>query len=409
VLRALLPGLETIAMAGTLPLPSTLRARSAERVSARSLSIPWYVWCNLLAVACGVVGGVWDISWHESVGRDTFWTPAHMLIQLCGILSGLGCGYLILSTTFRKDSPLRANSVSMWGFRGPLGAFLCAWGAVAMITSAPFDNWWHNAYGLDVKILSPPHILLALGMTGIRFGTLVLVLAEVNRAVGEYRVRLERVLLLSIMFLLGMTVGIMQEDTFRMFMHGAKFYLVVMFVTLIWYAAASCVSENRWAATIVAGLYTAMHLFFMWVLQLVPAEPKLGPVYQKITHLVPPDFPLLIIVPAIVFDLVRRHLAGSNRLKQAAILGAASLASFFAAQWPFANFLMSPASRNWFFATNNFPYFVPPQSHWGTYAWLPTESSPAQFAFRMLLALLAAILMTRIGLSWGDWMRRLRR
>jgi hypothetical protein len=409
VLRALLPGLETIAMAGTLPLPSTLRARSAERVSAGSLSIPWYIWCNLLAVACGVVGGVWDISWHESVGRDTFWTPAHILIQLCGIISGLGCGYLILSTTFRKDSPLRASSVSMWGFRGPLGAFLCAWGAVAMITSAPFDNWWHNAYGLDVKILSPPHILLALGMTGIRFGTLVLILAELNRAVGEYRVRLERVLFLSIMFLFGMTVGIMQEDTFRMFMHGAKFYLVVMLVTLIWYAAASRVSENRWAATIVAGLYTAMHLFFMWVLQLVPAEPKLGPVYQKITHLVPPDFPLLIIVPAIVFDLVRRHLSGSNRLKQAAILGAASLASFFAAQWPFANFLMSPASRNWFFATNNFPYFVPPQSHWGSYAWLPTESSPAQFAFRMFLALLAAILMTAVGLSWGDWMRRLRR
>jgi hypothetical protein len=409
VLRALLPGLETIAMAGTLPLPSTLRARSAERVSAGSLSIPWYIWCNLLAVACGVVGGVWDISWHESVGRDTFWTPAHILIQLCGIISGLGCGYLILSTTFRKDSPLRASSVSMWGFRGPLGAFLCAWGAVAMITSAPFDNWWHNAYGLDVKILSPPHILLALGMTGIRFGTLVLVLAELNRAVGEYRVRLERVLFLSIMFLFGMTVGIMQEDTFRMFMHGAKFYLVVMLVTLIWYAAASRVSENRWAATIVAGLYTAMHLFFMWVLQLVPAEPKLGPVYQKITHLVPPDFPLLIIVPAIVFDLVRRHLSGSNRLKQAAILGAASLASFFAAQWPFANFLMSPASRNWFFATNNFPYFVPPQSHWGSYAWLPTESSTGQFAFRMFLALLAAILMTAIGLSWGDWMRRLRR
>src|SRR5690348_5679095 len=48
-------------MAGTLPLPSTLPARSAERVSARSLSIPWYIWCNLLAVACGVVGGVWDI------------------------------------------------------------------------------------------------------------------------------------------------------------------------------------------------------------------------------------------------------------------------------------------------------------------------------------------------------------
>jgi hypothetical protein len=396
-------------MAGTLPLPATLQARTADRVSAQTLSIPWYIWCNVIAVACSVVGGVWDISWHETVGRDTFWTPAHLLIQLCGIFAGLGCGYLILDTTFRKDSPLRANSVSLWGFRGPLGAFLCAWGAVAMITSAPFDNWWHNAYGLDVKILSPPHILLALGMTGIRFGTLVMVLAEVNRAAGDYRIRLERMLFFSFTFLLAMTVGVMQEDTFRMFMHGAKFYLVVMCVAPVWFAAVSRASDNRWAATIITGAYTAVHILFMWILQLIPAQPKLGPVYQNITHLVPPDFPLLLIVPAITFDVVRRYITTMNRWAQAAILGAVSLVSFFAAQWPFANFLMSPASRNWFFATDNAPYFIPPNSHWGRHAFLATESTATQFAVTMVFALVAGILMIRAGQSWGDWMRRIRR
>jgi hypothetical protein len=396
-------------MADTLPLPVTLQSRTADRVSTKTLSIPWYIWCNVAAVACSVVGGVWDISWHESVGRDTFWTPAHLLIQLCGILAGFGCGHLILDTTFRKDAPLRANSVSVWGFRGPLGAFLCAWGAVGMITSAPFDNWWHNAYGLDVKILSPPHILLALGMTGIRFGTLVMVLAEVNRATAEYRARLERVLFFCFVFLLAMTVGIMQEDTFRFFMHGAKFYLVVMFAAPIWFAAVSRASENRWAATIMTAVYTLMHLSFMQILQLVPAVPKLGPVYQNITHLVPPDFPLLLIVPAIVFDIVRRHVATLNPWSQAEILGATSLASFLAVQWPFANFLMSPVSRNRFFATNNLPYFIPPASHWGRSAWFPTESSPLKFAIGMVLALVTGILMIRLGLSWGDWMRRIRR
>jgi hypothetical protein len=396
-------------MADTLPLSTTLQSRAAERVSVKSLSIPWYIWCNVIAVASSVIGGVWDISWHESVGRDTFWTPAHLLIQLCGVLAGFGSGYLILSTTFRKDSPLRANSVSVWGFRGPLGAFLCAWGAVGMITSAPFDNWWHNAYGLDVKILSPPHILLALGMTGIRFGTLVMVLAEANRAVGDYRVRLERVLFFCFVFLLGMTVGIMQEDTFRILMHGAKFYLVVMCAAPIWFAAVSRASQNRWAATIMTGCYTLMHLSFMWILQLVPAEPKLGPVYQKITHLVPPDFPLLIIIPAIVFDLVRRRLAGSNSWTQAIILGATSLASFFAAQWPFANFLMSPASRNWFFATNQFPYFIRPATYWARYAFVLAEATATQFAMLIAFALLAAILTIRLGFSWGNWMSRIRR
>jgi len=26
------------------------------------------------------------------------------------------------------------------GFRGPLGCFIAAWGGIAMLTSAPFDN-----------------------------------------------------------------------------------------------------------------------------------------------------------------------------------------------------------------------------------------------------------------------------
>jgi hypothetical protein len=396
-------------MAGSIPLGNSIQAQAAERTITASQSIPWYIWCNVLAVLSSVIGGVWDISWHESVGRDTFWTPAHMLIQLCGVLSGLSCGYLILSTTFRKDSPILAHSVSMWGFRGPFGAFLCAWGGVAMITSAPFDNYWHNAYGLDVKILSPPHILLALGMMGIRFGTLVLVLAEVNHAVGEYRAKLERVMFFCFLFLFGMTVGIMQEMTNRVYMHGARFYLVVMITTPIWLAAVSRVSKHPWAATIVTAIYTAIHLTFTWTLQLVPAEPKLGPVYQNITHLIPPEFPLLLIIPAIVFDMVRRHTGAWKSWVQSAALGSAFFASFLAAQWPFANFLMSPASHNWIFSTANIPYFIPPDSPWVRNIFVPTESTVAEFFGRMAVGLVAAILTTRLGFSWGDWMSRVRR
>jgi hypothetical protein len=192
-------------------------------------------------------------------------------------------------------------------------------------------------------------------------------------------------------------------------MHGAKFYLVVMFIAPIWMATVSRTSLHRWAATIVTGLYTAVHLAFTWGFQLVPAEPKLGPVYQKITHLVPPDFPLLLIVSAIVFDLVRQRIGAWNNWAQSAVLGAAFFASFFAVQWPFANFLMSPASRNWFFATAEFPYFFPSNSPIVQNVFVPTESSAGQFASRMVLALIVAVLTIRIGFGWGDWMRRVRR
>jgi len=386
-----------------------VQARTAAQVSAAADSVPWYIWSCLVAVLSSLVGGAWDISWHESIGRDTFWTTPHILIQLCGVISGFSCGYLILSTTFQKNSPLRAYSISMWGFRGPMGAFLCAWGGVAMITSAPFDNWWHAAYGLDVKILSPPHVLLALGMTGIRFGTVILIISEMNRAHGESRVRLERLLFFAFIFLFGMTIGIAQEYTFRFFMHGATFYLVAALIAPILMAAIAAATRHPWAATITTGLYTATHLAFTWILPLVPAEPKLGPVYQKITHLVPPDFPMLLIVPAIVFDLVGRRIGGWNRWAQAAALGASFLASFLAVQWPFADFLMSPASRNWIFATNNFPYFVRPRSPWVLNIFVPTETSVAAFWIRMGIALLAAVIMTEIGSRWGEWMRQIRR
>jgi hypothetical protein len=62
-----------------------------------------------------------------------------------------------------------------------------AWGGVAMLTSAPFDNWWHNTYGLDVRIISPPHALLSLGILSIELGALLFVLSYMNRSAGPTR------------------------------------------------------------------------------------------------------------------------------------------------------------------------------------------------------------------------------
>src|ERR1700724_517170 len=149
--------------------------------------VPWYISLCVLAVTSAMVGIHWDIAWHRSIGRDTFWTPAHIAIYLCGVLAGIVSGYLILSTTFDRTSRLRESSVTMWGFRGPLGAFIAAWGGIAMLVSAPFDNWWHAAYGLDVRVISPPHALLFIGNATIMMGGIVLILGQMNRADGRLR------------------------------------------------------------------------------------------------------------------------------------------------------------------------------------------------------------------------------
>src|SRR5580658_4313837 len=160
--------------------PSELTKHAS--ASTHADSIPWYLWCAVLAVTSVTIGGHWDVSWHRSIGRDTFWTPAHMAIYACGVLAAISCGYLVLYTTIRKPAAMVASSVEIFGFRAPLGAFIASWGGIAMLTSAPFDNWWHNAYGLDVKIVSPPHTLLMLGVFAVSVGTLILLLGAMNRA-----------------------------------------------------------------------------------------------------------------------------------------------------------------------------------------------------------------------------------
>src|SRR5262245_10399105 len=153
--------------------------------------IPWFVWACALGALCIPVGLYWDISWHETIGRDTFWTPAHLMIQFAAVLAAIYSSFLIFGTTFSKNQPARETSVNVLGFRGPLGAFISAWGGIAMLTSAPFDDWWHNAYGLDVKILSPPHMVLAAGILAVHLGALILILGYMNRAEEPWRRRLD--------------------------------------------------------------------------------------------------------------------------------------------------------------------------------------------------------------------------
>ena len=397
-------------MADSLPLPATLESRTAERVSAKTLSIPWYIWCNVLAVACSVVGGVWDISWHESVGRDTFWTPAHLLIQLCGILSGFGCGYLILSTTFLKDAPLRANSVSVWGFRGPLGAFICAWGAVGMITSAPFDNWWHDSFGLDVVILSPPHVVLLLGIFVMGVGGLILATGQMNLSSGRRRNSLVRILLYNGSLLLCLLIMLGYEYIGdQTLMHSAIYYRVLGMITPVVLVGISRASGHRWAATITAGIYTGLWLAGNLIFPLFPAHAKLGPVFTPITHMVPLGFPILLLPGAFVLDLVLNRLTGMRDAWKAVIGGIGFLIIGVALNWPFAYFMMSPHARNWFFAMNEFTYNTPPSQYHLAWELQAYEKTRIEFWVGMLIAMLATAISTRIGMLWGDWMHRIRR
>ena len=369
---------------------------------------PWYVWCSVAAVTFAMVGVVWDISWHRSIGRDTFWTPAHIAIHMCGVLAGISCGYLVLSTTFNPASVLRNCSVWIWGFRGPLGAFIAAWGGIAMITSAPFDNWWHDTYGLDVKILSPPHMVLALGIFAVHAGALILILGQMNRATGDLHKQLQRMFLyVGGMTLVCLTV-LQMELTLRIFMHQAHFYYIVALVAPPILAGVGRASGYKWGATSVAAVYFVFIFLMGRILPLFPAEPKLGPVYHQLSEFTPPEWPLLLFVPAFALDLVWQKTARWGTLRQALVSGVVFVTLLAAVQWPFATFLASPAARNWFFGSKYFGYYTPPGSLSARYGFAPTEKGTA-FWQESAFAVLIAMITSWLGLGWGTWMRRIRR
>jgi hypothetical protein len=375
----------------------------------RPSAIPWYLWCAALAVTSAYIGVYWDISWHRSIGRDSFWTAPHLAIYACGVLAGVSSAYLILTATFGRADALRDLSVRIWGFRGPLGAFISAWGGLAMLVSAPFDNWWHSAYGLDVRIVSPPHMVLAAGFLGIELGTVMLLLAFMNRAREEARGPLRRLFL----YVGGTTICesliLKLEYIDRSEMHSALFYIVVAIGTPAFLVALAVASRERWACTIMAGVYTAFSLAFLWILPLVPAAPKLGPVYRPVTHFIPWEFPLLIVVPAAAIDLTLRRTGAWRPIARALATGAAFLITFIAVQWPFANFLMTPLARNRFFGTAYLDFSTPPRSFYARYLFSPHAASPAQFWRGMLIAAAISCLMTWVALHVGRAMQQVRR
>src|SRR4030095_7817711 len=109
-------------MANNKPIPaltgSQIPLRVVEDVRVESTRVPWHIWCSVVAVTSAIIGGHWDISWHMSIGRDTFWTPAHVAIYFCGVLAGISCGYMILSITVGRQSCAPEAGWRIWGVWG---------------------------------------------------------------------------------------------------------------------------------------------------------------------------------------------------------------------------------------------------------------------------------------------------
>ena len=398
-----------------VPLPTPRESsRAPDNIRATSADF-WPGFLMAFSLTSIAIGITWDISWHQSIGRDTFWTPAHMAIYLGGALAGFVAGWLAIRDTFLAREANRDFSVNVFGARAPLGAWVAIWGATAMLTAGPFDDWWHNAYGLDVKIISPPHVVLGLGMLGISVGALLLVLSRQNRFPDSSRAGSGLFIYTGgVLVLLGSVF--LLEYIYPNDQHGGFFYKVcaLMFPARLIPIGRS--ARISWPTTLTAAIYMGILCATDWILNLFPAHPKLAPIFNPITHMVDLPFPLLLIVPAIAIDLVLHKTRNSQgwlpRIAIALVLGTVFLAIFIPVQWFFSKFLISSHAENWFFMGDRIWGYGNGRGEWWHQFWRqnPNSSDADLLTLRaVIFSWLFACTSSWVGLFFGDWMRKVRR
>jgi len=284
-----------------------------------------------------------------------------------------------------------------------------------MITSAPFDNWWHAAYGLDVKIVSPPHTLLILGIRAVSVGVLFLILAAMNRAMADDSPfeeqtckRLQRLFLYVGGLIVSGQMFFLMEYTWDVQLHSTIAYISMAIALPLVFAMLSQASRYKWAATSTAAVYMIFTIAEILILPLFPAQPKLGPVFNPVTHFVPAKFPILIFVPALALDLLWQKTRAWKAWKVALVSGFLFVAVLVIVEWPFANFLLSKASENRFFGTIYFDYNSRPEGFDRLRRFFRPDNGAVLY-FGLLRAAIYGSISTWIGLSFGRWMRSVQR
>jgi len=265
-------------------------------------------------------------------------------------------------------------------------------------------------------------------MFAVGLGVLLFVFSAQNRGNAGKRNRSGWICALAVGVIIALWADFATEFTWPNLQHASYFYRVVSTPFPLLLVLAARAAKVRAAATVAAATYMLLYIGMILVLPLFLAHPKLAPIYHPVDHMVPPAFPLLLIVPAVAIDLIEwLFVRRSNTLALpsspadppgrrapwwkdwllAAVFAAIFLGIVLAVQWPFSAFLLSDAADNRFFArSGHWPYFAEP-GQWMNRFWDLKEDSLTFNA--MALAFCRAFLSARVGLWLGNYLLRLKR
>jgi hypothetical protein len=350
---------------------------------------------------------LWDFSWESTVGIDKFFAPPHVLTFAAMLMAAVGAAGLMFFPA-RGTSAL-PGSIQLLRVSAPPGAWLVAWGALAFATAVLFDRWWQSAYGLGAGIWHPPQMLKATTffatLAGVWFlGSAAQRDSNPASAWAAWLFPFAGGLLLVLIAIVTITQSYPNRQ------HSASFHQIACATYPLVLAALAGGGRTRWPATTGALVYFVVTGAMVWLLPLIPARPLTGPIYNPLDHLMPPPFPLLLVVPALGMDLLLKKIRWPERRGadwlQAGALGLMFFLIFLITQWVFAGFLLSPAADHWFFAGGgkHWPFFLKISPAARVAFW--ETGADVMNGAGALRALGLALIAVRLGLWLGAWMKR---
>ncbi len=302
------------------PAQDAQRARSSGALARPEATIA-------LGALVFLLGGYWDVAWHIEIGRDTFWSPPHLVLYSGILLILAACAY-----AFAAASRLGSAGRRAWPGPGPV---IAALGAALALASAPIDDTWHRLFGLDVTLWSPPHLMLIGGMAIAAFGAVAgfaslasrrdpARLAALWRSTAARWTGPEVGLYLAGGVLLAIVLGVLGEYDYDVSRYPVIYHPILLAALGALVLAMVARAGGRvGSATLVAAAYTGVRIVAYLELRLL-------------AH-VTPQIPLVLLA-APVLDLLLWKLGGRlGPWAAAAAAGAGYAAALLVIEWPYTS------------------------------------------------------------------------
>jgi hypothetical protein len=382
-----------------VPSEDRLKAVGMSRRVADTRTSHWRIWPLVAAAGAIPWSLLWDFSWECTVGIDLPLGAPHLAMY-----AAVGLAALIALSTVRLTG---GSGVTISRLNAPAGTWVILWGAAAFVLSVVFDRWWQRSYGLAAGIWHPPQLLKTAAFFAILLGIWI-----DSARLRDTQFRADALIAGALLAFAGVVTTAASLPNRQ---HSAGFYQIACGVYPAALIATAAATRRRFATTAAALAYTGIVASAVWLLPLIPGTPGVSPIYHPRDHLMPPPFPLLLIAPAAVIDLLgigRRSFRNTNmgvNVFEAAEAALVFFLAFMFVQWPFASFLLSHASDNCIFAGGgrHWPFFLKIDDAARTAFW-KTPGDELTFG-RGLAALLLALTSSTFGLLFGRWLRRVKR